>query len=115
MSDTTLLILGLGNVLLGDDGVGPAVISRLRDSYVAAAGSSFLDGGTLGLSLLPHFEDAEAVILVDAVAADAAAGTLVRLEGDRRRSGRRHAPVAAPGRCRRSARRRALARSLARA
>ena len=29
MSDTPLLILGLGNVLLGDDGVGPAVIARL--------------------------------------------------------------------------------------
>jgi len=66
---------------LGDDGVGPAVIARLRDSYVAAAGSLLLDGGTLGLSLLPHIEDADEVILVDAVAADAPAGTLVRLEG----------------------------------
>ena len=81
MSDTPLLILGLGNVLLGDDGVGPAVIARLRDSYVAAAGSLLLDGGTLGLSLLPYLEDAQTVILVDAVAADAPAGTLVRLEG----------------------------------
>ena len=81
MSDTPLLILGLGNVLLGDDGVGPAVIARLRESYVAAAGSLLLDGGTLGLSLLPYLEDARAVILVDAVAADAPAGTLVRLEG----------------------------------
>ena len=79
MSDTPLLILGLGNVLLGDDGVGPAVIARLRDSYVAAAGSLLLDGGTLGLSLLPYLEDAQTVILVDAVAADAPAGTLVRL------------------------------------
>ena len=81
MNSTRLLILGLGNVLLGDDGVGPAVIARLRDSYVAAAGSLLLDGGTLGLSLLPYLEDAQAVILVDAVAADAPAGTLVRLEG----------------------------------
>jgi len=81
MNDTHLLILGLGNVLLGDDGVGPAVIARLRDSYVAAAGSLLLDGGTLGLALLPYLEDAHTVILVDAVAADAPAGTLVRLEG----------------------------------
>lgn len=76
-----LLVLGLGNVLLGDDGAGPAVIALLRDGYDAPAGTLMLDGGTLGLSLLPYLEDARRVILVDAVAADAPAGTLVRLEG----------------------------------
>jgi len=83
MNDTTtgLLVLGLGNVLLGDDGVGPAVIARLQEGHVAAPGSRVLDGGTLGLSLLPYLEDARMVILVDAVAADAPAGTLVRLDG----------------------------------
>ena len=83
MSDTAseLLVLGLGNVLLGDDGAGPAVIARLRDRHVVPAGMRLFDGGTLGLSLLPYLEDARRVILVDAVAADAPAGTLVRLEG----------------------------------
>jgi hydrogenase maturation protease len=76
-----LLVLGLGNVLLGDDGAGPAVIAALRDSRAVPAGVRALDGGTLGLSLLPYLEDARRVILVDAVAADAPAGTLVRLEG----------------------------------
>jgi hydrogenase maturation protease len=79
--DSELLVLGLGNVLLGDDGVGPAVIAQLRDAYAAPPGTLLLDGGTLGLSLLPYLEDARRVILVDAVAADAPAGTLVRLEG----------------------------------
>lgn len=78
---TDLLILGLGNVLLRDDGTGPAAISRLRDDYTAPDGVRVLDGGTLGLSLLPYVEDARTVILVDAVAADAPAGTLVRLTG----------------------------------
>jgi hydrogenase maturation protease len=41
-----------------------------------------LDGGTLGLSLLPHLEGVDSLLLVDAVAADAPPGTLVRLEGD---------------------------------
>ena len=83
MSETTsdLLVLGLGNVLLGDDGAGPAVIAWLRQTRVAPAGTRLFDGGTLGLSLLPYLEDARRVILVDAVAADAQAGTLVRLEG----------------------------------
>jgi len=83
MNDTAagLLVLGLGNVLLGDDGVGPAAIARLRDAHEIPDDALVLDGGTLGLSLLPYLEDARTVILVDAVAADAPAGTLVRLEG----------------------------------
>jgi hydrogenase maturation protease len=83
MSETAseLLVLGLGNVLLGDDGVGPVAIARVRDWHVIPEGLRVLDGGTLGLSLLPYLEDARRVILVDAVAADAPAGTLVRMEG----------------------------------
>jgi hydrogenase maturation protease len=76
-----LLVLGLGNVLLGDDGIGPAAIARLRGAHEIPDGAHVLDGGTLGLSLLPYLEDARTVILVDAVAADAPAGTLLRLEG----------------------------------
>lgn len=79
---TPLLVLGLGNVLLEDDGVGAAAVALLRDRYAAPAGVQVLDGGTLGLSLLPYLESAEAVILVDAVKADAQPGSLVRLTGD---------------------------------
>jgi hydrogenase maturation protease len=79
---TQLLVLGLGNVLLSDDGVGPATISLLRVGHQPPEGVLVLDGGTLGLSLLSYIEDAETVLLVDAVKADAPAGTLVRLDGD---------------------------------
>ena len=58
---TPLLVLGLGNVLLQDDGVGAAAIALLLDRYDAPAGVRVMDGGTLGLSLLPHIEDAENV------------------------------------------------------
>lgn len=78
---TSLLVLGLGNVLLTDDGVGPAAITLLRDRHQAPDGVLVLDGGTLGLSLLGYVEDAETLVLVDAVMADAAPGTLLRLEG----------------------------------
>lgn len=77
-----LLILGLGNVLLEDDGVGGAAVSLLLDRFEPPAGVNVLDGGTLGLSLLPYLETADAVILVDAVRADGAPGALVRLDGD---------------------------------
>ena len=78
----SLLVLGLGNVLLRDDGVGSAAAAALAADYEPPPGVSVLDGGTLGLALLPYLEDAAHVILVDAVRADAAPGTLVRLEGD---------------------------------
>jgi hydrogenase maturation protease len=78
---TPLLVLGLGNVLLQDDGVGSKAVDQLLDRYEPPAGIRVLDGGTLGLSLLPYLEDAERVILVDAVRTDAPPGTLVRLDG----------------------------------
>ncbi len=77
-----LLVLGLGNPLCGDDGAGVAAVSRLRERFDAPPGVTVLDGGTLGLSLLPYLRQARAVILVDAIAADAPAGALVRLDGE---------------------------------
>jgi hydrogenase maturation protease len=77
-----LLVLGLGNVLLEDDGVGGAAVARLLDRFDPPAGVRVLDGGTLGLALLPYLEAADAVILVDAIRSDGTPGTVVRLEGD---------------------------------
>ena len=77
-----LLVLGLGNVLLEDDGVGSATIALLHDRFEPPVGVRVFDGGTLGLSLLPYLQMSDAVILVDAVRADGAPGTLVRLDGD---------------------------------
>ena len=55
---TPLLVLGLGNVLLEDDGVGSAAVTRLRDRYDAPAGVRVFDGGTLGLShLMPTMQN----------------------------------------------------------
>ncbi|HET7294436.1 MAG TPA: hydrogenase maturation protease [Vicinamibacteria bacterium] len=79
---TPLLILGLGNLLCSDDGLGVAAVRRLCEEYAAAEGVEILDGGTLGLSLLPHLLDARAVILVDAIQGDGPPGAHVRLEGD---------------------------------
>jgi hydrogenase maturation protease len=76
-----VLVLGLGNVLLGDDGLGAAAIARLERDYRIPPGVRLEDGGTLGLSLLGFLADSNHVILVDAVCADASPGTLVRLDG----------------------------------
>jgi len=72
----TSLVVGLGNVLLGDDGVGPAVCDELRCRASGAwptedvpEGIDLLDGGTLGAALAPWLADATALVIVDAVRA----------------------------------------------
>jgi hydrogenase maturation protease len=77
-----ILVLGLGNLLCEDDGVGPAAVARLDRDWEAPDGARVLDGGTLGLALLPYLEDARDVILVDAVRTDDPPGSLVLLTGD---------------------------------
>lgn len=85
MSETPevpLLVLGLGNVLCGDDGVGAVAVHLLERRYRVPDGVQVLDGGTLGLSLLPLLEQAQVAILLDAIRTADPPGTLVRLEGD---------------------------------
>ena len=77
----SLVVLGLGNVLLEDDGIGAAAVALLLERYEVPAGARVLDGGTLGLSLLPYIDSADSLILVDAVKAEGDPGSLVRLDG----------------------------------
>jgi hydrogenase maturation protease len=76
------LVLGLGNILLGDEGAGIRVIQRLLERYDLPKGVQAIDGGTLGMALLPYLEDASRLVLVDAIQADRAPGTLLRLVGE---------------------------------
>lgn len=82
MEGRTLLILGLGNSLCSDDGLGVAAVGRLSREWDVPDNVAVLDGGTLGLSLLPYLQDAQDVILLDAIRTDSPAGTFVRIEGD---------------------------------
>ncbi len=77
----TTLVLGLGNLLLRDEGFGVRVVQRLQGTYVLPEGVAVLDGGTLGLNLLAELEGAERVVIVDALRAGQAPGTLLRLSG----------------------------------
>jgi len=78
----TTLILGLGNILLGDEGVGVRVAERLLEFYQFPEGTRALDGGTLALDLLPYVEDADRMVVIDAVDMDADPGTVVRITDD---------------------------------
>jgi hydrogenase maturation protease len=77
-----VLVVGLGNVLLTDDGVGIAAVHRLEQEWELPAGVEALDGGTLGLSLLPYIAEARHLILLDAVRTGATPGSVVRISGD---------------------------------
>ena len=77
----TTLVLGLGNILLRDEGVGVRVVERLQRLYRFPAEVQLLDGGTLGLDLLPYVEAVDRLLIVDALELDAAPGTVARLEG----------------------------------
>ena len=81
MSKKTL-VLGLGNILLGDEGVGVRVVERLLERYDFPEEVLVMDGGTLGLDLLPYVEDASRLVVVDAAQARKPPGTLVRLTGN---------------------------------
>lgn len=77
-----LTVLGVGNVLCTDDGLGPAAVAQLSRNFECEDRVEIADGGTLGLSLLPLLEDTDHVIVVDAIRFDQPPGTLVRLEGE---------------------------------
>ena len=87
-------VLGLGNVLMGDDGFGPFVIEALQAKYEFPANVSVTDVGTPGLDLTPFLIGADAVIVVDSVRAEGEPGEL-RLY--RRDEILRHAPQARLG------------------
>ena len=76
-----VVVLGLGNVLCGDDGVGVAAIHAFLREHRAPSGVHIVDGGTLGMGLIDLLDSETTLVLVDAVAADAPPGTLVRFEG----------------------------------
>lgn len=77
-----VLVLGLGNVLLGDDGLGAAAVARVEGGYRIPAGVQLADGGTLGMALLGMIAESRHVILVDAVRTDDPPGTFVRIDGE---------------------------------
>lgn len=76
------LVLGLGNTIMSDDGIGPKVVRQLQEEDGLPDGVILLDGGTLGLDLLPHLEGVGQLIIVDAVETGKEPGTVVRLVGE---------------------------------
>lgn len=77
-----ILVLGIGNLVMSDDGIGVRVVQSLAERYRFPEQVTVLDGGTLGLDLLPQVGEARRLVIVDAVDTGEAPGTLVRLTGE---------------------------------
>ncbi|MEJ2689762.1 MAG: HyaD/HybD family hydrogenase maturation endopeptidase [Deltaproteobacteria bacterium] len=71
----------MGNLLLGDEGAGVQAVTALRDSYSFPDNVSFIDGGTMGLDLLPFIEGSDRLLILDAVDFQAQPGTVGVIEG----------------------------------
>jgi len=77
-----ILVLGLGNQLLGDDGAGLRMLELLAEEFPPDDAVEFLDGGTQGLALTGYLADREAILVLDAMALGEPAGTVHVLSGE---------------------------------
>ena len=69
-------VIGLGNVLMGDDALGPYAVRVLQAAWEFPPGVSVTDAGTPGLDLTPYILGVEALIVIDTVKSDGSPGTL---------------------------------------
>lgn len=77
-----VLVAGMGNVLMQDDGLGPHVVRTLAAGWEAPAGVAMRDLGTPGADLISHLREVRALVVVDTVRAEGPPGTLRRYGGD---------------------------------
>ncbi|MBS1696573.1 MAG: hydrogenase maturation protease [Actinobacteria bacterium] len=75
-----VLVVGCGNLLRGDDGVGPIMVRHLWERGVPE-GARLVDGGTAGMDVAFQMRGAQRVVIVDASATGAAPGTIYRVPG----------------------------------
>jgi hydrogenase maturation protease len=74
-----VLILGIGNILRGDDGLGVAIVKHIEESGMALPrGVELLDGGTAGFDLLGLIDDYDKIVIVDALKTNDKPGSVYR-------------------------------------
>lgn len=74
-----VVVLGVGNLILADEGVGVRVVEALEREYRMAEGVVIIDGGTSGMELLDEMSGLDLLLVVDAIAAGKPPATLVTL------------------------------------
>ena len=77
-----VVIIGMGNVLMQDEGIGVRVVEELENRYHVPDGVDIIDGGTTGMGLLEPIRECDALVVADAVNTGAPVGSLVRIAND---------------------------------
>jgi hydrogenase maturation protease len=81
-SEGAIVVLGIGNTLRADEGIGIHALQRLLEKHRLPDRVRTIDGGVMGLELLPYIEGCSALLLLDAVDAGKPPGTVVRFVGE---------------------------------
>ncbi|WP_432474068.1 HyaD/HybD family hydrogenase maturation endopeptidase [Amphritea sp. HPY] len=82
MSDKQVLILGIGNLLWADEGFGIRVVETLNERYTFPDNVELMDGGTQGIYLVQHVQQADVLVVFDAIDYGLEPGTMKLIYGD---------------------------------
>ena len=77
-----ITVLGIGNILMQDEGFGVRVVEQLLRQYTFPSNVQVLDGGTLGMELLRFLIGTDQLILVDAVSGNLSPGSIYQFNND---------------------------------
>ncbi len=77
------IIIGIGNLLFCDDGVGVIAVEYLRRNYQFSDGLELLDGGTLGFNLIEYFSEYDNIYIIDTISIDDRVGEIYRIPSDK--------------------------------
>lgn len=78
----SILVLGVGNVLFMDEGIGVRCLRAIDEAYEFSDNVTLMDGGTLGMRLMDHLMQCDVALVLDAVLAGGEPGELFRFTGD---------------------------------
>jgi len=81
MKENNITVLGIGNILMRDEGFGVHLINHLNEHYTMPPGISLLDGGTSGIYLAPIVQDCRRLLVVDVMAMEGKPGEIHRFKG----------------------------------
>ncbi len=81
-SEKRILVLGVGNILFTDEGIGVRAVEELERTYDFSDNVTLMDGGTLGTRLMDPIMGCDLLIVIDAVLGDGEPGSIYRLTGD---------------------------------
>lgn len=81
-----IVILGVGNVLFSDEGVGIKALEELKENFIFPENVELIDGGTLGIGLMPYLEGVNRLIILDAVLGGGPPGRVYEFKGEQIRT-----------------------------